>query len=645
MKNIIIIFLILCSNIAGSKPYPLDYFALRDVISSVSLSPTGDQLALMKIPSKEGNAILEIYPSNDLSADPFRVNADPMELVGYSWISNDDILLSMRQKVRDKIKGWNRGVYEGKLAKLDLKTKKIKPFKEVNARIANLLPDKPNKVILSFQEPIDPKIKIPYAFRPSSYHELDLRKGTKKLLIRGNIKMGSIGFDAKGNPRIGFGYDIKSGEYLYYYRGIKDKKWKEIHRMSEDSFESFNVNGIDNQKPDILIVTAHNGNDKMGLWEFNTRSKTFGEKIYQRSDVDVAGVRYHSNNLGHPDTIVGIRYMTDKAHYEYFDGNEAQLYQQLEKSVPFAHNISISSRSKDGKQMVVYNSGPQDPGTYYLLLDGKLKEIGSKQPSFKKETLADVKYIKYKSRDGKTIPAYITIPKGEGPFPTVVMPHGGPYVQEVVGYDEWGQMLANNGYLVLQPQYRGSRGYGLDFYKSAFINGGQGGHAMQDDKDDGVKYLIKKGYTDPDRVAMYGWSYGGYAALIAASRETQLYQCVIAGAAVTDTMLQVNYYRDRSRGASKIEQEKTWMESISPIEEVAKINVPLLLIHGSVDQRVPPEHAKRYLKALDEHNKKYQYVELDGADHFSNTLFFNHQKKLYESIIDYFANDCGPGGL
>ncbi|VAW36656.1 Prolyl oligopeptidase family protein, partial [hydrothermal vent metagenome] len=232
-----------------------------------------------------------------------------------------------------------------------------------------------------------------------------------------------------------------------------------------------------------------------------------------------------------------------------------------------------------------------------------------------------------------------------GPFPAVVMPHGGPFVHESVGYSEWGQMLANNGYLVFQPQYRGSKGYGLDYYKSSFINGGQGGYAMQDDKDDGVKYLIKKGLVDANRVAMFGWSYGGYAALVAASRTEQLYQCVIAGAAVSDTQLQVNYYKKRLRGASKIEQVNMWQDSISPIKEVAKVNIPILLIHGSVDQRVPLEHAKRYLKALKKHNKKHQYVELEGADHFTNTLFYQHKLKLYSSMISYLKNSCGPGGL
>jgi dipeptidyl aminopeptidase/acylaminoacyl peptidase len=255
--------------------------------------------------------------------------------------------------------------------------------------------------------------------------------------------------------------------------------------------------------------------------------------------------------------------------------------------------------------------------------------------------LADVRYVEYPARDGETIPGFLTIPNSEPPYPLVVMPHGGPFVQETVLFDEWSQMLANNGYMVLQPQYRGSRGYGKRFYEIAFIDGGQGGYKMQDDKDDGVKWLAGQGLVDADRVAMFGWSYGGYAALVAASRTPQVYQCVIAGAAVSDPEMQVNYYRYRLRGASKIEQLSMWDDSLSPIDEVEKVNVPVLLIHGDVDQRVPVEHAEKYLKALEDANKPHSWLALEGADHFSNTLFYDHKLILYEAMLSYLRDECG----
>jgi dipeptidyl aminopeptidase/acylaminoacyl peptidase len=271
--------------------------------------------------------------------------------------------------------------------------------------------------------------------------------------------------------------------------------------------------------------------------------------------------------------------------------------------------------------------------------------VGSKQPLLKSDALADVRYISWQARDGETIHGYITVPKSEPPFPLIVLPHGGPFVSETVMYDEWGQLLANNGYLVLQPQYRGSTNYGMQFYQSAFISGGQGGYKMQDDKDDGALHLVKEGLADADRLAMFGWSYGGYAALVAASRTPQIYQCVIAGAAVSDPLMQVAYYSDLIEGAGLIEQLSMWEDSISPIKEVGKVNVPILLIHGDVDQRVPPAHVRKYLRELEKYNKPHKYVELEGADHFSNTLFYDHQITLYREMVDYLKTDCGPGGL
>lgn len=630
----------------ADEPYPLKYWALRDVVSNVQISPDGNYLALMKIPTRDANPVIEVYDASNFEKKPFIFNADPMEITGFYWVGDQDIIVSFRQRVRDKIEGFNQGVYETKLALLDVKKENVKQFRETNPSVSNLLVNKPNKVILSFNPGGDERIgKVNRAFRPRTYYELDIEKGTKKLLVRGNLSLGRVQFDADGNQWAARGFDINEEEFVWYIRSPDKSKWEELHRLHEDSFEDFQIQGIDESKPNTIFVTAQNGRDKRALWEFNTRTKSFGELVYARSDVNVAGVRWHSNSWTNPDTVAGVVYRTDKTHVEYFDGLEGATYAQLEGIIPDAYNVRITSRSRDGKALTVYNAGPHDPGSYYLIKDGALKAIGSKQPLLKSADLADVKYINYQSRDGKTIHAFITIPHGEGPFPTVVMPHGGPFVGETVAYDEWGQMLANNGYLVLQPQYRGSTNFGLDFYTSAFRDGGEGGHKMQDDKDDGVLHLVKEGLADPDRVAMYGWSYGGYAALVAVARTPQLYQCVIAGAAVSDALMQVSYYSDRMRGASKMEQLNMWADSISPIDEAEKANVPLMLIHGSVDQRVPPAHVRKYMNQLDKYGKPYKYVELDGADHFSSTLFYRHQIKLYESIIGFLRDDCGPGGL
>ena len=638
--------LLYAAQTAHAEPYPLEYWALRDVMTNVQVSPDGKRLALLKIPNRDADPLLEVYDAADLGKEPFRLNGGKMEITSFDWVGNQDIVVRFRQKVRDKIDAFNQGVYEYKIALLDVEDEKIEQFHESNPAVENLLPGKPDKIIISLNPGMDDRgERLQRTFRPRAYYELDLKRGTKQLLLQGKLALGQVEFDGEGNPWFARGYDRGKGEYIWYVRRPGNSDWEEIHRLSEDSFEQFSMQGPDPEKPDTLLVVAHNGRDKAALWEYDINTKTFGDIVYARDDVNIAGTRRHSNAWTNPDTIVGVSYWTDRLHVEYLDPLEGATYAQLEGIVPEAYMVYITSRSRDGQTLTVYNVGPKDPGSYYLLKDGAFRAVGSKQPLLKSSDLAEVRYIDWKARDGKTIYGYVTVPRGEPPFPLIVLPHGGPFVSETVVYDEWGQMLANNGYLVLQPQYRGSTNYGLEYYKEAFINGGQGGYKMQDDKDDGALYLVEQGLADKDRIAMFGWSYGGYAALVAASRTPQIYQCVIAGAAVSDTLMQVSYYSDRMRGASEIEQLRMWGDSINPIKEVAKVNVPMLLIHGSVDQRVPPAHVRKYLDELEKYNKPHKYVELDGADHFYNTLFYEHQIALYRSMIDYLKNDCGPGGL
>ena len=142
-------------------------------------------------------------------------------------------------------------------------------------------------------------------------------------------------------------------------------------------------------------------------------------------------------------------------------------------------------------------------------------------------------------------------------------------------------------------------------------------------------------------MAMFGWSYGGYAALVAASRKDQIYQCVIAGAAVTDMDMQFDYYRYDVRGAQKVEQDGYRDGAINPIKEVDKINVPVFIVHGDRDQRVPPEHFDKYVAALERADVKHKKLILEGADHFSNTLFYEHKIQFYTEMLRFLANDCG----
>lgn len=631
---------VLLMQAAGAEPYPVEYFAQPASVSNVTVSPDGERLAMLKTLSRSSNPVLYIYDADNLDQASFVLNPPLAEIRSYRWANDNHIVLTLLRTERDALVQHNPDSGENRLAILDVENEQLDDFEAASPVVENLFPADPRKIIISEKAGREKYPGIHAAFRPRIYYELDLDKGTKHLLFRGKLDRGQIDFDSSGNPRIGRGFRRVSGEYVYYYRDADKKTWRDMYRIKEDSLDLWHgedVIAVDDMVPGNVLMLAHNGHDKQGLWTFNTNTKTFDELLYRRSDVDVYGIRNHSNSWAHPDKIIGVSYFKDKFRFEYFDEIEGATYAQLEGLVENAHYVRITSRSRDGETLVAENTGPRDPGTYYLYRNRAFKAVGSRQPLIDSAALADVRYITYKARDGRKIPAFITVPNGKGPHPLIVMPHGGPDSREIVVYDERAQMLANNGYMVLQPQFRMSLGYGKEHFLSAFTGGSDGASRMQQDKDDGALHLVEEGLADPERIAMFGWSYGGYAALLAASRSPQIYRCVIAGAAVVDYGGQA----DNDKGIGDVWSTDYRSGVANLTEEVGAVNVPVLLVHGSADQRVRPFEAERYRQELTEHDKEHRYMELEGAGHAYDKLSFKHRVEFYESTLTFLKNDCG----
>lgn len=622
----------------AKSAYPVETWAAPAFMSNVSLSPDGKYVAFVKAESRKGDNIIEVYETANMSKEPRRVGAKSMDLRGFSWIGDSEMLVNFDKQVSKRIKGFNRGAFRGKLALYDMETNKFRELTDdtTSFQLLNVLPDDPEKVLVRIFE-----FKEGKSFGAPADYIYDLKSGGKKLVLKGGGGLQGVRYDHEGNPRFAVRFDDGSEEAVFVYRPVGGSGWTEYARQSRDSFETFRYAGLVEGNPDQIYVIANNGQDRAALWKYNLSSKSFGEKVFSHPEVNVAGTTRHSNSWENPGLVTGVVYGTDKYHRQMFDREEEAIISQFENALPNAHQVQVTTRSRDGNTLVLFNSGPKDPGSYYLFAGGKLSRLGSVNGLLNASQLADVEYISYTARDGRKIPAFLTKPKGAGPHPTIVMPHGGPFVPEVVGWDNWAQMLANNGYAVLQPQYRGSTNFGLEHYKAGFAQGGEGGKKMQDDKDDGLKHLIDRGIADPNKAAMFGWSYGGYAAFIAAARPDNMYKCTIAGAGVADNMQQVNYYRNRLRGAQKVEQMKFWTESVNPIDIVDDVNVPMLVIHGSIDQRVPIKHSDKYVKALKSAGKAHEYVVLKDADHFLNTLDYDHYVKMFPAMLNFLADECG----
>lgn len=630
---------------------PVDVWALRDVVDQVQISPDGQHVLVHKVESREGEYILEIYRTDDLSKPLRRLNADPMEIVSGQWIGNDVIFGSAWQVNRKTVKGPEEDVRDYKTYSYSVSANKFTAV-DGNFGIVNLLPNDPDHILVSTGTTVGDGTGVdPFAaFRPRSYYKYNLKTGARELVLRGGGKFPVVDrWDNEGNPRFTQSQDTAAGTVSSYYRLPGDSEWKKFQEFDLNDPKNLyrilggfhGIVGFDPENPNIgYLIENPDGEDKAGLYEFDFTTGKIGKKLFQAQDADVMGIQLHS--IPGNDKLVAARYPGEKMERFWFDEEEKALYQALEQQIPYAWQVSIASRSLDGKSMIVTNRGPRDPGSFWLVKDGKLAKLGSRNPLVNPEQLSDVKYIRYKARDGLEIPAWVTIPKGKGPFPLIVQHNGGPHVNGMVGYDEWGQMLANAGYMVLHPDNRISVGWGQKHFDAGY---GEHGGRMQDDKDDGVKYLIEQGLVDPDRVAFFGWSYGGYAALVSLSREEQLYQCAIAGAAVADPEKQHMGRRNPDLKALDEWSKRRGMIGVNPMKEVAKVNIPLLMIHGDVDRRVMYYHMKDYQKAFEAAGKTGEFITLAGADHFYNTLMYKHQQQLYTKMLDYLANDCGPGGL
>lgn len=631
---------------------PIDVWALRDVVDQVQLSPDGKHLLVRKVESREGEYILEIYATDDLSKPLRRLAADPMEILNARWISDNLIFGNAWQQVRESVKSQEENTRNFASYFYNLEKNKFQQIRG-SFSVVTLLPDEPDKIVIAQGNSVtggpggDPLA----AFRPRDFYKLDLTTGAQALILKGTRKYGNVTFDNKGNPRFAIGQDTDN-TIKTYYRKPGDGSWTQFGPVyDQDSMENLyrfiggfqGLAGFDPDNPSIgYIIDALNGEDKAALWEFNFDTGQFGKKLFQAEDADVLRAGFHS--IPGNGKLAYAEYPGAKWERHWFDEDEKALYEALQQQIPHAHNLNITSRSRDGRRMIVNNSGPRDPGSFWLVKDGQLAKLGSRNPLINPDQLSDVKYIRYKARDGMMIPGYVTMPKGKGPFPLIVMPHGGPAVSEVVDYDEWGQLLANAGYMVLQPEYRMTVGFGKKHFDAGH---NEHGYKMQDDKDDGALYLVEQGLADPDRIAMFGWSYGGYAALVAAAREDNIYQCAIAGAAVSRPEV---WYRDvigpgTPKAIDEWFQGRGVTKGFNPYASVDKVNIPLLMVHPEDDSRVLYYHFADYKKKFESLGKTGEFITLEDADHFYVTLMYSHQQQFYTKMLDYLANDCGPGGL
>lgn len=400
---------------------------------------------------------------------------------------------------------------------------------------------------------------------------------------------------------------VLSGKSSYFYRRKGGSGWQKFGDVKAG--DGLVPIAVDEATDSAYAVKKLNGRN--ALYRVKLDGSLSSELVFSHDRFDVDEVV----TLG--GRVIGASYVDDRRRVTYFDPEYQKLSSGLSKAIPHLPLIRFIGASADGGKVVVLAESDVDPGRYYLF-DKKTKQLGELfplRPELATTKLAPVKPVTY-SAGGVSVPAYLTLPPGKEAksLPAIVLPHGGPTARDEWGFEWLAQFFANQGYAVLQPNYRGSAGYGDPWYNK---NGFQGWKTSIGDVTAGAKWLLQSGIADPKHVSMVGWSYGGYAALQSAVVEPGLFKAVVAVAPVTDFGLlkaEAEHYTNSKLVAAEIGSGPHIREG-SPLQNVDRISVPVLIFSGNRDLNVDVEQSKRMDKALRAAGKASEFVLFPDLDH------------------------------
>ena len=414
------------------------------------------------------------------------------------------------------------------------------------------------------------------------------------------------------------------------HRRSHEDKWEEVYK---GDFRTAVAPLGFGKNPNILYVSALNG-DKKALYQFDLKGKKLGRMIFAHPKFDVpSGPPIISDK---EDKVLGVPYGGERPQVYWFD-KDYQLYQaMINKALPGMAN-DIKNWSKKQDLILFHSHSEKTMGSYYLLdisnkKKPKMEKLLDLAGWIEPEKLSPMKSVQYTARDGLAIHGYLTTPKGSDGknMPLIVHPHGGPSARDYWGWNPDVQFLANRGYAVFQPNFRGSTGYGTKLFTAGFR---EWGGKMQDDITDGVKYLIKEGIANPKRIGIYGASYGGYAAMAGLCFTPELYRCGINYVGVTDIDLILKEYPLPEKFNDAVDavmiadrkKDKDWIKSRSIQNNIDMVRAPVLMAYGMEDWRVPPKHGRILKRALDKNNIPNKLILKANEGHG-----FRNEKNVFE---------------
>ncbi len=433
--------------------------------------------------------------------------------------------------------------------------------------------------------------------RPNAFDYITDGRGTVRIVAEGGRMRG----------------DVDKPVTTYLYRMQNSEDWHELCQYNSTDKTGFHPVAVDH---DLNVAYGWQElNGRFALYSASLDENPSLKLVYSRPDVDLDSLA----RIGRRNRVVGVSYSTDLQTTEYFAPEIKQLLETLHQALPKLPLISVVDSSVDENRLLLYASSDTDTGAYYIL-DRKAKSLQkllATRARLVGVPLAHVKAITYPASDGQMLPAYLTLPPGvDNPrgLPAIVMPHGGPDARDHWGFDWLAQFYANRGYAVLQPEFRGSSGFGDAFYLN---NGFKSWDTAIGDVVAAGRWLTTSGTADPSKLGIVGWSYGGYAALQSVAVDPNLFKAIIGIAPVTDLAALVRehgFWNDYFSTAQFVGSGDHMREG-SPINHLDKFKQPVLLFHGTADRNVSIVESQSFSQALSAANGHVELVTYEDLDH------------------------------
>ncbi len=597
----------------------LEAYGSLPTVATMAISPNGDRVAFRRTDDAIDAVFVMDITSNEVIG---AVDGSETKIRQVSFLDQNQLLLFAEESLAVRVVAAHMQISASylfdvrtrELSKLLKDSRKLYPLQSGAGRIIGHNPDKGSVYMPAY---IGERIGPPATF---GLLEVSRDSPSGRILARGSEATRDWFVDKKGNILAEEEYDHRSRTGKIWGR---DGRKRVLTYKYGEGDDAYSVVGVSQDSKSLIVSSRIAGTEFRNYFEMSIQDGSVGSAIFQREDTSVQRPMVDANRR-----VFGVEYSGFMPSYEFFDSDLTARIESIQSSMK-STAVTLVDWTPDFRYLLFRLEGGRTSGAYAVASPDSpnlrlLSNIREKVPA---EAVAPVSIVRYEARDALTIPALVTARfdvREAGNAPLIVLPHGGPAAYDEYGFDWIAQYFASRGIMVLQPQFRGSTGFGISLQRAGQ---GQWGGAMSTDLDDGVLFLVDKGLVDPERVCMVGSSYGGYAVLAAGAFSTFNYKCLVAISGVSDLpeMLK-SKERKYGRGSLNVEywqrqfgsvgKRHASLKDLSPVNFAENFRAPVLLVHGRDDTVVPIQQSERMLKSLKRAKIPAELIKLKGEDHY-----------------------------